>query len=253
MAKNYDLLSDTCYVLDIHEFLSRSWPNSVLLDKLCKASDSICNVMKDNLASDLHEKDDAVAHNNSELTYNQGASRASLLHFGQVYLTGRFQQWAPKFNKFWNIGEKKIMPEMDISAIKTPIAMVYATDDELTRDSPWIKSQLAAETLVLYKEISGGHSTPLIGKDMSYFSNDVLPVIKKYQPLPYYPGEWSFGPKDVQIKWGEAEKDLNTSEDINRKIFIEEGDIPFTFGNDNQEQLDPNWFQAGQGLNLVGG
>jgi hypothetical protein len=72
------------------------------------------------------------------------------------------------------------MPEMDISTIKTPIAMVYATDDELTRDSPWIKSQLPAETLVLYKEISGGHSTPLIGKDMSYFSNDVLPVIKKY-------------------------------------------------------------------------
>jgi len=45
------------------------------------------------------------------------------------------------------------MPEMDISKIKTPIALVFASDDELTRDSPWIKSQLEDEILVLYKEI----------------------------------------------------------------------------------------------------
>jgi hypothetical protein len=58
--------------------------------------------------------------------------------------------------------------------------MVFARDDELTQDSPWIRSQLAEETLVLYKEILGAHSTPLIGKDMSYFTDDVLPLIKKY-------------------------------------------------------------------------
>jgi len=82
MAKYYDLLSDTCYILDIHEMLSRNWPQSLLLDKACKASEKLCSMMKDGLASKYNENDDKWAFNTAELHYNQGASRASLLHFG---------------------------------------------------------------------------------------------------------------------------------------------------------------------------
>jgi len=72
---------------------------------------------------------------------------------------------------------------------------------------------------------------------MGYFSNDVLPVIKNYQPLPYQPSNWSFGPSKVKdAKWGKTEKELNKSEDINEKIFIEEGDMPFKFGIDNDSK-----------------
>ena len=43
------------------------------------------------------------------------------------------------------------MPEMDISKIKTPVALLFTSDDELTRDAPWIKSQLMDETLIYYR------------------------------------------------------------------------------------------------------
>jgi hypothetical protein len=42
MAKNYDIIDDTCYILDIHEFLSRNWPQSLMMDKLCKKESNIC-------------------------------------------------------------------------------------------------------------------------------------------------------------------------------------------------------------------
>ena len=35
----------------------------------------------------------------------------------------------------------------------------------------------------MYKEMEGGHLVPLIGQDMSYFTEDAMELIYKYHPL----------------------------------------------------------------------
>jgi len=49
-------------------------------------------------------------------------------------------------------------------------------------DAMWAYKQIGSP-VVHYQEINGGHLTFVIGKDMSWFSDDVMPLIKKYQPL----------------------------------------------------------------------
>lgn len=39
------------------------------------------------------------------------------------------------------------------------------------------------ETLVDYHEISGGHLIFFVGKDQSYFTDRILPLVQKYNPL----------------------------------------------------------------------
>jgi hypothetical protein len=63
-----------------------------------------------------------------------------------------------------------------------PIGLFVGTSDQLATvdDNRWAKTQL--KTLKFYKEYSLGHLSFMIGKDMTYFSVDVMNMLKEYHP-----------------------------------------------------------------------
>ena len=60
---------------------------------------------------------------------------------------------------------------------KVPIAMFYAFDDALSSaaDSQILVDLIKPKYL---KIIRGGHATFLVGKDMTYFTHDVMDLLK---------------------------------------------------------------------------
>jgi len=61
--------------------------------------------------------------------------------------------------------------------------MFVGKEDDLgdVTDARWAKSQMNSSALKHYEEISGGHVTFLVGKDMGYFQK-VLSLVKQYNP-----------------------------------------------------------------------
>ena len=39
------------------------------------------------------------------------------------------------------------------------------------------------QSVIEYKKIEGGHETFMVGKDMSFFTHDVMNKLKEYHPL----------------------------------------------------------------------
>jgi len=50
-------------------------------------------------------------------------------------------------------------------------------------DAEWTRDMIG-DNIVHYSMILGGHMSFMVGKDMSYFTRDVMNLLKKYQPLP---------------------------------------------------------------------
>ena len=50
-------------------------------------------------------------------------------------------------------------------------------------DSRWTRDRIG-DSIVHYEEIHAGHLTFMVGKDMSYFTDGVMPLLKQYHPLP---------------------------------------------------------------------
>lgn len=93
--------------------------------------------------------------------------------------------WAPDYlNEDHPV---KHTEEISLEKINIPTAIIVGKYDKIADpvDASWISQNLP--NLVLYKEIDGGHATYMVGKDMSFFTQDVMGLIKKYQPLPTMP------------------------------------------------------------------
>ena len=68
---------------------------------------------------------------------------------------------------------------------QVPVAIFAGTDDVLAdaTDAQWIRDTIGSN-VVHYEEIAAGHLTFLVGKDMSYFTNNVMSLLQQYHPLP---------------------------------------------------------------------
>ena len=74
------------------------------------------------------------------------------------------------------------MPAIDLKKVRdVPIALIAGSKDHLStvEDTRWALKQMTSH-VVFYKEYNLGHLSYFIAKDMSYFSNDVMELIKKY-------------------------------------------------------------------------
>ena len=114
----------------------------------------------------------------------QGTPAQSLLLYGQNKREDRFQQWAPDYNHWFNIGEKHQTDLIPLENINVPVALFVAQSDRIGDliDAQNIKATIS-DHLVHYKEIPGGHWTFVIGKDMSWFTEDVMQLLGKYHPI----------------------------------------------------------------------
>ena len=99
----------------------------------------------------------------------------------------RFQVWADDYTDFFNRHEKRQTDLIPIEKIATvPIAIYTGTEDPLAdiTDARWIRDTLDSNVLKHYEEIPAGHLTFMVGKDMTYWSDGVMPLLKQYHPLP---------------------------------------------------------------------
>lgn len=107
--------------------------------------------------------------------------------FAQNMRMDRFQEWCPDFNDPFAIGDKHRTSDLiNLQNItKVPVALIVAHEDTVATpvDAQWTASQIGP-MVVHFQEIAGGHVTYIIGKDMSYFSNDVMDLLATYNPSP---------------------------------------------------------------------
>ena len=62
--------------------------------------------------------------------------------------------------------------------------MIAGKNDLLAsiEDARWTLSQVQ-NTVIEYKEIEGGHESFIIGKDMTFFTEDVMLKLQQYHPV----------------------------------------------------------------------
>ena len=71
-------------------------------------------------------------------------------------------------------------------ATGVPIAMYAGVYDVLgdVIDARWTRDMLHAN-VIRYQELEADHMTFLVGKDMSYWTHDVMGLLHHYHPLPH--------------------------------------------------------------------
>ena len=75
--------------------------------------------------------------------------------------------------------------ELSVEALKTinvPISLFYGTVDRLatTNDGHILRDEILAGNVHHYEEIESGHLSLLMGKDMSYFRETAMDIIKEH-------------------------------------------------------------------------
>ena len=115
-----------------------------------------------------------------------GASIKAILHYAQNLKEDRFQIFADDYEDFFNRHEKRTTTQYPLENItEVPVAIFTGLFDPLAdlTDARWTRDTIGKQ-VVHYEEIPAGHLTFLIGKDMTYFTQNVMGLLKQYHPLP---------------------------------------------------------------------
>ena len=137
-------------------------------------------------------------------------------------------------------------PEIDMSYIiqtRIPIAMFVGKHDELgtTEDAQWTYKQINGKSkdwpIVKYSEIDGDAEVFVVGKDMNYFTGDVIELLEQYNPRmrtpvgPEIPDTNSTTASNTTIptnttinsnQTANASSPVNTSSDLNQTATIDD-------------------------------
>ena len=117
--------------------------------------------------------------------FPSGASAKSTFHYGQL-----INQKEEVFRR-WDYGSAQdniahygqpVPPNYDLKNIKFPVAFYYGGNDNIANptDAEWTAKQLD-HTIVVRKEyLKFGHLSFAMAKNMTWFSDDVIPVINRY-------------------------------------------------------------------------
>ena len=183
----YDTVATAADTFGLHVMLDSSPVSSEATKLFCTNGplQDFCDYMAEAFISGDPKADDhdRLTVKNAHGPY--GTPTRSLLHYAQNIREDRFQIWADDYSHWFNIHEKHQTDLIPIENIDVPVAMFVGQADKLAdvTDAQWIREQLG-DHVVHYQEIVGGHISFLIGKDMSYFTNDVINLLSKYHPIP---------------------------------------------------------------------
>ena len=72
-----------------------------------------------------------------------------------------------------------------LSSLNVPVSLFVGTHDILAtiEDVKIIRDMLGPDADYHYEEVNAGHLSLAIGKDMTYFTETVMEILKKHQPL----------------------------------------------------------------------
>lgn len=121
--------------------------------------------------------------------FPSASSIKALLHYGQSARDNSFKAFdygSDSVNKLhYGTRDPPLYPLEKITEV--PTAMFVGIEDELgdPTDCEDAKMSISAggDALVHYEEMHAGHASFLIGKDMTYFTDRAMGLIKKYNPL----------------------------------------------------------------------
>jgi len=178
------LIVDTAGTLGFYEFFPAGYLTTGAMRLLCGTIPQLCNfglyllTDEDPTVNDPDRTPVYLGH------FPSGTSLRSIDHYGQILSSQKFQRMDYGSTKNKQVYGQTTPPLIDLHKIqKVPIGLFVGTSDQLATvdDNRWAKTQLA--TLKFYKEYSLGHLSFMIGRDMSYFSVDVMNLLKQYHPV----------------------------------------------------------------------
>lgn len=167
--------------------LPSNYLTSTLTELMCTTVTGICVLLEEFFCTDDPEADDTDRFQVYMGHFPSGTPTQSVLHYGQNIREDRFQVYADDYVTWFGIGQKRktdLIPIQNIAAGSVPVAMFAGQSDILGDpiDAQWTEYQLGKQC-IHYQEITGGHLTFMIGKDMTWFSEDVMDLIKEYNPV----------------------------------------------------------------------
>ena len=183
----YSDIARAADLFGIHELFGQNWFTSSVMSLFCGNIPKFCELIESFFVSkktSLDDDDRFAVYMGHE---PNGASVKALLHYAQNMKEDRFQVWADDYTDIFDRKEKRQTDLIPIDQISTvPIAIFTGTEDPLAdiTDAEWIRDSLKPEVLAHYEEVSAGHLTFMVGKDMTYWSDGVMNLLKQYHPLP---------------------------------------------------------------------
>lgn len=122
----------------------------------------------------------------SSFSHDMPAGFRTTLHFGQMIKSQKFMKYDYGTSLRNGVEYSSLTPpEMHPENIRVPMMLVNAYDDTLSTvdDVEKLIDTLNPNYLVKSMTIQGGHSTFQQAKDMSWFQDEVIPVVQDYNPV----------------------------------------------------------------------
>ncbi|TNV78821.1 hypothetical protein FGO68_gene856 [Halteria grandinella] len=117
-----------------------------------------------------------------------GAGYRNFIHYGQLINSDTFKRYDYGASDNLHHYGQLTPPDYPLHASsKLPIALFGGYDDEMAdpRDVQWLAEQLGTHRVIgQYMYEKKGHLTFAFGKNMSYFEEDVIPLLHKYETEP---------------------------------------------------------------------
>jgi len=187
------LIVDTAGALGFYEFFPAGYLTTGAMRIICGTIPQLCNfglyliTDEDPSVNDPDRTPVYLGH------FPSGTSLRAIDHYGQILSSKKFQRMDYGSSKNKQVYGQNTPPEINLQNIQSvPIGLFVGNSDQLATvdDNRWAKTQL--KTLKFYKEYNLGHLSFMIGKDMTYFSADVMNMLKEYHPAKVAEEEQTF-------------------------------------------------------------
>lgn len=145
MAAFYDELDDAIGILNIHSLLNYTWLNSEIEGLFCGLLPPLCKLMEALFITNNPTLDDSDRYEVYLSHMPNGTSTKAVLHYAQTLKEDRFQEWAPDYHTFLDIGNKRKTDLIPIENItEVPLAMFVGSVDTLadTEDAEWTRDTI---------------------------------------------------------------------------------------------------------------
>lgn len=178
-----NIARDALYAAGVYHLLD-GW-QSLTMQIACRLIPELCQFGEGFLITQNPKLDDPVRYNVYMGHFPAGASVQSLIHYGQMIFTKKFQLY--DWGRTTNLDKygQKDPPEVHLNNYKgeVPIAMFVGTADDLGDQVDATKARDTINTsghpVQHFELVEAGHASFLIGKNMTYFDN-VMKLVSEY-------------------------------------------------------------------------
>jgi len=170
--------------LGLYDLMSSSHTSKWILGKFCGALPRLCQFINQGFVDwsgevdNLDREADKMAHDPA------GSGWRNLIHYGQIIRAKRFQRfdYGEEENQR-RYGGSSTPPMYDLTQIQNSIAVYHGDLDALSdpTDVAWLlnESGLPHSRIIHQEMIHAGHNTFSMGKNMTFLSESVIPLIEK--------------------------------------------------------------------------